>query len=64
MGDFKAMPYSEKYDVVRDNIAFGERLAADFIRTNLDEQASTELREAQQAGIRPIPEDDSAEEQY
>ena len=64
MGDVKAMPYSEKCDVVRDNTAFGERLAAAFIRTHLDDQASTELREAQQEGIRPIPEDASAEEQY
>ena len=64
VGDFKAMPYSEKYDIVLDNITFGERLTADFIRRHLGDQASTELREAYQEGIKPIPEDASAEEKY
>lgn len=64
MSDFKAMPYSEKYDIVLDNIAFGERLTADFITRNLGDQAGAELRQAYQEGIKPIPKDASAEEKY
>lgn len=64
MDSFKAMPYGEKHDMVMDNITFGERLTADFIREHLGDQASSELRTAYQEGIKPIPEDASAEEKY
>jgi hypothetical protein len=58
------MPYSEKYDIVLDNIIFGERLTADFITRNLGDEASAELRKAYQEGLEPVPEDASAEEKY
>jgi hypothetical protein len=64
VGDFKSMSYSEKYDIVSDSIRFGERLTQDFVRRNLGDQASADLRQAYQDVLEPIPEDASAEEKY
>lgn len=64
MGDFKAMSYSEKYDNVLNSIRFGERLTEDFVRRNLGDQASADLRKAYQDEFKPIPEGASAEEKY
>ena len=64
MSELKTMPYREKYDMVLDNMAFGERLTADFIKRYLGDQASAELRQACEDGFAPILEDASAEEKY
>jgi hypothetical protein len=64
VGDFKAMPYSEKCDMALDSVTFSQRQGADFVREHLGDQASSELWMTYQEGIRPIPEGASADERY
>ena len=64
MDNFKQMSYQEKYEVVLDNIDFGEKLISSFIKGHLDEQADAELHALYKEGTKPVPDDVSFEEKY
>jgi len=64
MQEIKTMPYSEKYAIVLDRIKSHDVLLSPFIKKHLDEQALVELKKLWQEGVKPIPEDASAEKKY
>jgi hypothetical protein len=64
MGNFKEMPYQEKYEIVMDNIDFAEELMPAFVKDHLGAQAEIELRALYQEGIKPVPDESSFEEKY
>jgi len=62
--NFKEMPYHEKYEIVHDNMEFGETFAQDFVKQHLGDQAAVDLQLITQEGIKPVPEEASFEEKY
>lgn len=64
MENIKEMPYSEKYEIVLENIKFAETLAPNFMEGHLGYPAKTELQMLYRKGINPIPEEASFEEKY
>ena len=60
----KEMPYSEKLDIIVDNIKFGKKITSDYIEEHLGYDAKTKLHMRYLEGIAPIPEEASFEEKY
>jgi len=64
MDEIIEMPYWKKFDIVERNIYFYWRVAPEFIRQHLDEDAMVDLRRLWRAGTKWIPEIASHEEKY
>lgn len=64
MVKFKEMPYSVKYKMAQDNIAFFKSILPPFIKENMGDQAVIEHENVLNEGVKSIPENATIEDKY